>query len=157
MNALATFSNRELNIWATLVLDVGVAIYYFSSVLALPSGTDLHGKAMAGIIGEIIVWSFTYSILVFGYINSRGEEKKDERDQGFEARANSMAYYVLTCAVVLLIGHVVLNSLFADYEKSLTIPAMLSPVVIANLLLFALILASMAKALTQLFYYRRGY
>jgi len=149
MTLFSTVSNRELNIWATLILDVVVAVYYFSSIIAMPEVTM---AALAALIGKIIVFSIVFSIVIFSLINARGAKKPDERDYRFETRANAIGYYTLSVGVVLVLGHIVIGNVMPIEQRVDTS----SPVVVANILLFMLILASCAKALSQLFQYRRG-
>ena len=156
MTFLSNYSNRELNIWANLAINMGVAFYYFSKVWAMSGGLDANMIDLARIVGKIIVFTIVISIIVFGLINARGEEKADERDYRFEAKANSIAYVTLIVGVVLVMSQLFLNEMGMAYwniknEHLLT----LTPVVIGHLLLGALILASSAKSLCQMVLYRR--
>ena len=154
---LANISNRELNIAATLLIDVGVTVYYLASLVALPGEVDFTSPALIAVIGKIIIASIVISIVVFSLINWRtGEEIRDERDYRFEAKANNYAYLSLVICIVLILGHVVLNEWMVAFRPDNSWSALpLSPMFIAHLLLGALLIASAIKAVTQLVLYRR--
>lgn len=156
MKFLSNFSNRELNLWATLVLDVGVTVYYFSQVLGMPGGLDANLVELAKLVGKIIIFAIIFGIIVFSIINARGQEQLDERDYRFEAKANSIGHGTLVICAVLIIGHIVLNTLGLNYWPSnQKFLLSVSPMAIAHLLLLALILTSSVKAISQLILYRR--
>jgi hypothetical protein len=155
MAFFSDFSNRELNIWATLGLDVGVTVYYFSQLLDMPDGLNGNIAELGGLVVKIIVFSIVFSIIVFGAINARGEEKRDERDYRFEAKANKIAYLTLSVCVIFLLGQITINEVGVTFWSSLSAHLPLSPIVISHLLLLALLLASTAKALSQMILYRR--
>ncbi len=157
MNLLSNFSNRELNIWAHLLIDVGVAAYYYSKVWAISGGgLDANLMELVRVVVKIIIFTIVFAIIIFGAINLRGEEKPDERDYRIEAKANNIAYITLVIGVVLIMSQLFLNELGMAYwnmdqDNFIT----LTTVVIGHLLLGALILASVAKSISQLVLYRR--
>lgn len=160
MTFLSNFSNRELNIWSHLLLDVVVAVYYFSAVWTLSGGgldVNLANIAdLARVVGKIITFSIVYAIIVSIIINKRGEEPKDERDYRFEAKATGIAYVTLAVCVVLIMSQIFLNELgMAFWNLDRGNPILLTPAVTAHLLLISLIVAGAAKTLSQLVLYRR--
>ncbi len=70
MNFLKNFSNRELNIWAELILDILISIYFFPKIIPLVMEGQLYSEALVGIIAITIIIAVVYSIFVFGAINS---------------------------------------------------------------------------------------
>lgn len=154
MISLSNFSNRELNIYATLALDVVVVIYYFSKVWSMSGGLDANLDEMGLLISKIIGFSILYSIVVFSVINFRGEEKRDERDYRFETMANTIAYGTLFGCVLLIVGIFALNELVDPTGEGYL--WYVSPTVAIHLLLLALLVSSSAKAISQLVLYRRN-
>jgi hypothetical protein len=162
MSFLANLSNREKKLWATLTIDLGAAWLYFSGVYSTSGGFSAPSVEMAAVVIEVMVFSIIAAIIVFGWINYQaGEERADERDYMFSARANSVAYAVLCVCVALTIGSVFrLPDNFFKADSSASIPAALmleiTPMLMAHMLLTALIVSAAAKALVQLYFYRRG-
>lgn len=158
MSFIQTLSNRELNIAGTLLLDVIVAVYYFISLSCLPGGWNAEPKLVAPVVIKTIVIAIISATVVFTLINWRkGEEAKDERDYRFESKANSVAYFVLSLCLIVIIGHIAINALIAQNAAHPSIfESALTPSVIVHILLIALIVASVCKAFTQLFLYRRN-
>ena len=162
---LENVSNREQNLWAELVLDLVLITYYFVSVYNMPENIAINSEEMRDLINKVILLAIVSAIIVFSLINWRdGEEKMDERDLKFEAKANAAGYITLVVSVFALIVFIVAHDVgvFSDKQghqggwlllSDIKMTAMLN----AHLLLIALIAASTIKALVQLFQYRRGY
>lgn len=78
---------------------------------------------------------------------------KDERDQMIDAKATRNAYGVLAVSIVMLMGHVI----FAEMLPGLAWPAIpLTPFILVQAMLGALVLAEVVKGVTQLYHYRAG-
>ena len=76
MQFLKNYSNRELNIWAELFLDLIVSIYFFPKFFFLiKSGTYVHYDSIILITTTIFI-SIAYSIVVFVIINLFIESEK---------------------------------------------------------------------------------
>jgi len=80
-------------------------------------------------------------------------EPKDERGILIECKAHRNAYFLLAAGSFLVIGSVIIGSLMSASTPTRII---VTPSLTVNLVLFFMVLAEMAKLLTQLFYYRRG-
>ena len=78
MQFLNDYSNRELNIWAELVLDIIVSLYFISRVYPLLINDQFNSEALLPIIFTNIIISIIYSIIVFGAIEIF--TKKEEKD-----------------------------------------------------------------------------
>ena len=53
MQFLNNYSNRELNIWAELILDILVSFYFFPKIFPLIIDGQLYSEALVGIIANI--------------------------------------------------------------------------------------------------------
>ena len=82
MQFLNNYSNRELNIWAELILDILLSFYFFPKIFPLIIDGQLYGEALVGIIANTIIITIIYSIFIFGAINilTKKEEKDESKD-----------------------------------------------------------------------------
>ena len=151
MQFLNNYSNRELNIWAELILDILVSFYFFPKIFPLIIDGQLYSEALVGIIATSIILAIVYSIVVFGAINALTKrEEKDERDYIYELKSYRISYIISQVSIYLLISLIVFNPINQVRLNEFTAP------MIAMLLLIITLLSSTGKSLTQLFNYRRN-
>jgi len=98
----------------------------------------------------IIVIQIVYQIILA--LDSK-PEPKDERDVLIECKAYRNGYFALSTGAFLVIGGVIMAVLTRDAAPTRII---VTPFLIVNLVLLFMVLAELAKLLTQLFYYRKG-
>ena len=151
MQFLNNYSNRELNIWAELALDILVSLYFFPKIFPLIMDGQLYSDALVGIIATSIIISIIYSIFVFGAINTLTKrEEKDERDYIYELKSYRISNIISQVSIYLLISLIVFNPINQVRLNEFTAP------MIAMLLLIITLLSSTGKSLTQLFNYRKN-
>ena len=151
MKFLNNYSNRELNIWAELILDVLVSFYFFPKIFPLIINGQLYGEALVDIIATSIIIAIIYSIFVFGSINIFiKKENKDERDYTYELKSYRISNIISQVSIYLLISLIVFNPINQVRLTEFTAP------MIAMLLLIITLLSSTGKSLTQLFNYRKN-
>ncbi len=151
MQFLNNYSNRELNIWAELILDIIVSFYFFSKIFPLIINGQLYNEALVGIIANTIIISIIYSIFVFGSINIFiKKENKDERDYTYELKSYRISNIISQVSIYLLISLIVFNPINQVRLNEFTAP------MIAMILLIITLLSSTGKSLTQLFNYRKN-
>ena len=151
MQFLNDYSNRELNIWAELVLDIIVSLYFISRVYPLLIIDQFNSEALLPIIFTNIIISIIYSIIVFGAIDIfTKKEEKDERDYIYELKSYRISYYLSHWGILGIICLIVFNAL---YQENI---GLLTPPKIAMILLIIALLSSTGKSLTQLFNYRKN-
>ncbi len=151
MKFLNNYSNRELNIWAELILDILVSFYFFPKIFPLIIDGQLYSEALVGIIATSIILAIVYSIVVFGAINALTKrEEKDERDYIYELKSYKISYYLSYGGILGIICLIVFNAL---YQENI---GLLAPPKIAMILLIIALLSSTGKSLTQLFNYRKN-
>ena len=68
MQFLNNYSNRELNIWAELALDILVSLYFISRVYPLLINDQFSSEALLPIIFTNIIISIIYSIIIQWYL-----------------------------------------------------------------------------------------
>jgi len=152
MKFLNNYSNRELNIWAELILDILVSFYFFPKIFPLIIEGQLYSDALVGIIATTILIAIIYSIFVFGAINAlTKKEEKDERDYIYELKSYRISNIIYQVSIFILISQIVVfNPINPKPLADFTAP------MIAMLLLIITLLSSTGKSLTQLFNYRKN-
>ena len=148
MKFLNNYSNRELNIWAELALNILVSLFFVSKVF---TSNQFGGEVLVQIISTTIILAIVYSIVVFGAINALTKrEEKDERDYIYELKSYRISYYLSHGGILGIICLIVFNAL---YQENI---GLLTPPKIAMILLIIALLSSTGKSLTQLFNYRKN-
>ena len=148
MQFLNDYSNRELNIWAELILNILVSLFFVSKVF---TSNQFDGEVLVQIISTTIILAIVYSIVVFGAINALTKrEEKDERDYIYELKSYRISYYLSHGGILGIICLIVFNAL---YQENI---GLLTPPKIAMILLIIALLSSTGKSLTQLFNYRKN-
>ena len=156
MKFLNNYSNRELNMWARLTLDILVSVYFISKTSPLIINyqfysNELMRDALVPIILTTVVIAIIYSIIVFGTINTLTKrEEKDERDYIYELKSYKISNNIFQISNYLVIGVIIFNALYQGNFGELTPPK------IAMILLIIAVLSSTGKSLTQLFNYRKN-
>ncbi len=147
-------SYQEKSILGSLAAMVVVYGYYFANVLRDTSQPAFGGGSLARLVFAvvaIIVIEIVYHIVL---ALETKVEPKDERDILIECKAYRNAYFLLATGAFLVIGAVIMAGLASDSAPT---RIMVTPFLTVNLVLFFMVLAELAKFLTQLFYYRRGF
>ena len=151
MQFLNDFSNRELNIWAELALDILVSVYFVFRIYPLIINDQFYSEALVHIILSTVIIAIIYSIIIFGTINTLTKrEEKDERDYIYELKSYRISNNIFQISIYLLIGIIIFNTLYQEYFGEFTPPK------IAMILLIIALLSSTGKSLTQLFNYRKN-
>jgi len=156
MKFLNNYSNRELNMWARLSLDILTSVYFISKISPLIINyqfysNELMRDAIVPIILTTVVIAIIYSIIVFGTINTLTKrEEKDERDYIYELKSYKISNNIYQISNYLIIGVIIFNALYQENFGEL------SPQKIAMILLIIALLSSTGKSLTQLFNYRKS-
>ena len=151
MQFLNNYSNRELNIWAEIILDILVSLYFVSKIFSLIINDQFYSEALVQIILTTIIIVIIYSIFVSGAINTLTKrEEKDERDYIYELKSYRISNIISQVSIYLLISLIVFNPINQVRLNEFTAP------MIAMLLLIITLLSSTGKSLTQLFNYRKN-
>ena len=149
MEFLKNYSNRELNIWAELVLDLIVSIYFFPKFFLLIKSGNMYSYNSIILIMTTIFISIAYSIVVFVSINLFVEsEKKDERDYIFELKSYKISNTIFQISILSLICWLFFTPLSNHYE--------FTPIMIASFLIIITLFCSAGKSVSLLYFYRRS-
>ena len=151
MQFLNNYSNRELNIWAELILSILVSFYFFPKIFPLIINDQLYSEALVDIVITSIIIAIIYSIFIFGAINTLTKrEEKDERDYIYELKSYRISNIIFHVSIYLLISLIVFNPISQVRLNEFTAP------MIAMILPIITLLSSIGKCLTQLFNYRKN-
>ena len=152
MQFLNNYSNRELNIWAELILSILVSFYFFPKIFPLIINGQLYGEALVDIISTSIIIAIIYSIFVFGSINIFiKKENKDERDYTYELKSYRISNIISQVSIYLLIGLIIFYPI-----NRVRLTELMSPPMVAMLLLIIALFSSTVKSVNQLYYYRKN-
>lgn len=157
MKLLTNMSTTEKNVWAELIVDFVVALYYFPKMFSLIRAGNLALiPIMAVLIVKAVILAIVVGILVAILLQDWREPKRiDERDLQFSARGTLIANRALVIFIFLIIGQLVFEGLFPGLRGQLC-SLMAKPLIIAHLLLLSLLFSSVIKSIAQLFLYRRA-
>ena len=151
MQFLNNYSNRELNIWAELALDILVSVYFVFRIYPLIINDQFYSEALVHIILSTVIIAIIYSIIIFGTINTLTKrEEKDERDYIYELKSYKISNNIYQISNYLIISVIIFNVLYQEKFGELT------PQKIAIILFIIVLFSSTGKSLTQLFNYRKN-
>jgi hypothetical protein len=147
---------QEKSILGSLTFTVVLFGYYFIKFfqLVITESSDaieaLPAVMIEVVVALIIVEASYHSIIAIG----KKSAEPDEREQLIAARATQISYYVLVSVCIFAVGHLMFDTVFASAGRA---SILTTPLVSANLVLFAIILAEITGFGVQLFYLRRGF
>lgn len=156
-NRLGDLSVREKNLWVELLVNGLIAVYYIPRLFWLIHYGDraLRGAAMVNlIVGTVMTAIFARIVLAVLLHAQQKPEPMDERDHFIEQRANNVFGAVLQGCMLLVIASIAVQEFDGGAWRHL--PMMLSPLVIANVLLVGFMLAAIARDVVKAVLYRRG-
>lgn len=145
-------SFQEKSVWVSLIAIVVVFGYHFSEVFGTTEVTtsgDLVVRLIGVIIMLVVIEIALHILIAVSEIQDAADGgAMDERDRLIATRASRNAYFVLFIGVLIMIGTIVAGDLKND-------PG-ITPVMSANLLLLAIVVAELVNFGSRLFYYRSG-
>lgn len=153
---LGDFSIREKNLWFEFIVDIMVALYYYPAMFSLLLRGDgaLSGEAMTEVIVNTVVYAVVVSVLISIFLHTQTKpEPRDERDYLIEAKSNLWFSRALVFGVLAVMGTIMFHE-FNPWSSEALLP--MTPLVIAHLLLFVLMVASMVNSVLKLAMYRIG-
>ena len=149
-----SLSYQEKSAAASLVAVLLVFWYYFAAVRDLIRDDQLHAASALGLmIGAVVVLviiEIVFQILVAAISHSTAT---DERDKLISAKAARNSGFLLGAGTITLILAILASEIRGGLGDS---GVTLTPILIAQWLLFLLVMAQIFEYLSQIFYYRRG-
>ena len=147
-------SFREKSAWACAFTTLIVYVPYFARVLQLFERQQLTALAILPAFIGAIVLQIVLLIIAHILFALRGkQEAKDERDLIIESKSFRNAYFV--CAFFALFSGcwAIMYTIGAGTETAMRT---LTPVAMAQMMLFCFVAAEATKYLTEAINYRRG-
>lgn len=152
---MGNLSFREKSLLGSLLGLVVVSGLYFSRVLGvLLEGAEPSAASLAGLgiqlLVALIILQIIYQSVIAAFSPDEANEASDERDRQIAARAGNNAGIVLVVLMVGVVVHIMGNAWFEREE-------LISPMIVAHLILLSLVVYQVVDYLSQLIAYRRGY
>jgi len=147
-------SYQEKSALASLVAVLLVFWYYFSAVLALIRSDQLHAASSVGLmIGAVVMLVIIEIIFQIAVAIFSGGTDTDERDKLIAAKAGRNSGILLGVGAITTIMAILASEVrggLGDNEFVLT------PIIIAQIIMLIMVIAQVFEYLSQLYYYRRG-
>src|SRR6056297_1263869 len=147
---MSSLSFHEKSAIGTLVALWFIGIFYFHSVWDLWQAGQLQPASMTG-LGTgltilLVIVLVGYHILIAA---TARPQQEDERDRIIAWRAGNISGVVLGVAVIGIVVHILIGGFFGNALAE-------SPMLIANALIAAVLLATLVELVLTLVFYRRG-
>jgi hypothetical protein len=148
-------ARQELYAWTSLASTLALLGLFLVLAWGLPEPAEGYAAGMIGVFVKVIAAAFVVELVLgLSKHTKAGMVDKDERDILIEGRGFRNAYYFVMAALCLLAGHLFVGNLFGEAIARAVYLA--TPALILQALLIIFLVTSLIKALTQLYYYRRG-
>lgn len=144
------FSFQEKSAAISITAVLGVYGYYFYSVLlgTGPASPQEMLFWMIGLVVLLVIVEVCFHI-VAAVLNPReANAAEDERERLIALKAYRIGYLLMSVGVLLVLGRILFGSLVEPAEVTL--------LSVANLLLFALVVAEVGHYGAALYHFRRG-
>lgn len=156
-NVMGDLSIREKNLWVELLVDVVVALYYYPKMFLLITAGNaaLTGERMTNLIISTVGLAIFVSVALAALLHEKTTpEPKDERDLLIDSRGSALFGRTMLACVLVIMGMIVMQEMTLGRQTGWLIT--MTPLVIAHLLLFTLMISSTASSVLKLVLYRRG-
>lgn len=137
---------REKILWITMLPTLGLWIWYFSSVVsawrigAIDEGLFFGRMVFAVIVGVAVEVA---AIIVIAILNPKeANANRDERERRLQYRGTAAAYFILSFGTVTIVG----GSYFGWTKFA-----------VVNAVLFAFLIAEIARGAVEIHGLRRGF
>lgn len=148
-------SKQEIYSWSSLGFAVAVFAYYLLSVFGWPPALENYAEYITGILWKVIGFTFLVEFTLDMLKSTKfGGIDKDERDRLIESRGFRNAYYFVLCALISLIGNVLISDFLSEAGGEAVFLSV--PYMMFHAMVFILFIAVIIKSGTQLYYYNRG-
>ena len=148
-------SFEEKSVWGSFIAVALFSGMYFVDVFGMILGPEPIDAARAGRVGisllvTLIVVEIVYHAVIAAW---GGSSETDERDRLIEIRASRNGYVALAAAGFVLVVHLMAGAMLQTprYEDLVT------PFVVANMLLLAMVAAELVKYASQIVSSRGSY
>src|SRR5262249_20911626 len=135
---------KEKSAWISLVTYAVVFGGYFLTVARVWDDDWAQGQSLGLMIGAVValvILAIIFNVALALFNPREANARADEREVMISLKAERLASYTLSAGVVCLIGALLIGW---------------NPFLVANLLLGAMVIAELVKAISQIVFFRRG-
>lgn len=157
-------SFKEKSTWLSLAATLYVFADYFWGVISL-TGSSISVDDKLLLLKESLTYAVFLIIIIEIIFQSAlaisnrnpAEVEGDERDKSIENKASTLGYYLLSIAIIILVGHIIYpNGLLLFLNLSENAPEFSSdPAYIAHLLVSMFLTSEVIKMSYQIYLYRK--
>jgi len=147
-------SKQELYAWSSFGMTLSILVFYALIVFGWPDGVPDFSSTAVKIFFNLFWIAFVVELILDATKNKTGVEK-DERDFMIDARGFKNGYNFLSSFIAILIFQVLVSNIFDGIHSWFTIVA--KPSFVLHVLFILLLLSSLIRRGTQLFYYRKDF
>ncbi len=147
-------SKQELYAWSSFGMTLSILVFYVLIVFGWPDGVPDFSSTAVKIFFNLFWMAFVVELILDATKNKTGVEK-DERDFMIDARGFKNGYNFLSSFIAILIFQVLVSYIFDGVHNWFTIVA--KPSFVLHALFILLLLSSLIRRGTQLYYYRKDF
>ncbi|MEQ9309803.1 MAG: hypothetical protein RLN90_10140 [Balneolaceae bacterium] len=147
-------SKQELYAWSSLGMTLSIFVFYILIAFGWPEGVPDYSSTAVKVFFNLFWIAFIIEIFLDASENKKGVDK-DERDLMIEARGFKNAYNFLSSLIAILIVQVLVSKIITGMNEWFTILS--KPSFVLHALFVLLLLSSLIRRSTQLYYYRKDY
>lgn len=145
-------SRQELYAWSSFGMTISVLTFYVLIAFGWPEGVPDFSSQAVKIFFNVFWIAFIIEIILDA-TEKKGKVDKDERDHMIEAKGFRNAYHFLSFMVAVLIVQVLVANIFEGIAPHMDF--MLMPYFVLHALFVLLLVSSIIRRGTQLYYYRQ--
>ena len=151
---------RENTAWISIFVTVLIWGSYFGDLMpnllsARPNLEGMLGDFLSSVVLAVIL-QIVLMIVIAILSPKDADAPADERERLIEFRSTTIAYHVLTVMIVVAVLGAPALALYHSFKAGITPNLGSAAIPMANGVLLALVLAEIAKYVSQLVQFRRG-
>lgn len=147
-------SKQELYAWTSAGMTVSILVFYFLIAFGWPEGIPDYSSQAVKIFFNIFWIAFIGEIILDATVTKKGVDK-DERDLMIDAYGFRNAYNFMSVCIAVLLIQVLLSKVLGHFDR--LFETMSTSTFMLHVLFIVLMLASLIRRTTQLYYYRKDY
>lgn len=116
MTYIEDMSETQRQAWITIIVDVMVFVVFWRGMTTAGSIDTLTASGLSKLVISLIVITGILHVVIDAVFSARakaqggGDDLKDERDVRIERKGATYGFYVLSIALSILIGHIVIQN-----------------------------------------------
>lgn len=146
-------SKQEIYAWSSLASSLAIVGFYAITVFGWPETLPDYSDRLTSLFIKVFLIAFVAEF-VLDLMSSKAGVHEDERDINYASKGFRNAYYFLMVAIAGILGSLFLPLFISEqfFEQEVFFN---DTVLIFHFLFLTLLVGSMIKRSTQVFYYRK--